>query len=143
MGNSYKRHIAKTITWRLIGTIDTIILSWCITGNPLTSFKIGAIEVVTKMTLYYLHERVWFKVNLSRYKLAIKSKKRHILKTITWRLLGTIDTVLLAWLISGNMIMGLKIGFTEVITKMILYYFHERIWYKINFGLLTRKKDEV
>ncbi len=143
MGNSYKRHIAKTITWRIIASIDTVILSWLVTGSPLTSFKIGFVEVITKMTLYYLHERVWFKANLSKYKLATESKKRHILKATTWRLLGTIDTVLLAWIISGNMIIGLKIGFTEVITKMILYYFHERIWYKINFGLLTRKKDKV
>ncbi len=49
MDTSYKRHIVKTITWRLIGTIDTIILSWVITGNPFTGFKIGFAEIVTKM----------------------------------------------------------------------------------------------
>lgn len=55
---------------------------------------------------------------------------RHILKSITWRLVGTIDTVVLGWLITGNLEIGLKIGGVEVITKMILYYFHERVWYK-------------
>jgi len=55
---------------------------------------------------------------------------RHILKSITWRLVGTIDTVLLGWLITGNLELGLKIGGVEVVTKMVLYYFHERIWYK-------------
>jgi len=63
------------------------------------------------------------------------SRKRHIAKTISWRTVGTIDTIILSWIISGNPLSGLKIGFTEVITKMILYYFHERIWYKFNFGL--------
>ena len=55
---------------------------------------------------------------------------RHILKAITWRVVGTIDTVLLGWLITGNLELGLKIGGVEVVTKMALYYVHERIWYK-------------
>jgi uncharacterized membrane protein len=68
-------------------------------------------------------------------------RKRHIAKTITWRLVGTIDTMLLGWLISGNPLIGLKIGLLELITKMILYYFHERIWYRSKFGV-NGKKDE-
>lgn len=56
-----KRHIAKTITWRIIGTIDTIILSWIITGDLKIGFTIGGVEVVTKMILYFLHERIWYK----------------------------------------------------------------------------------
>jgi uncharacterized membrane protein len=53
---SYKRHIAKTITWRVVATLDTILLSWLITGNPLTGLKIGIAEVFTKMILYFFHE---------------------------------------------------------------------------------------
>jgi uncharacterized membrane protein len=56
-----KRHILKAVSWRVIGTIDTMILGWIITGNPLTGLKIGALEVLTKMTLYFLHERIWYK----------------------------------------------------------------------------------
>ena len=63
---SRKRHLAKTITWRIVGTLDTILLSWLITGNPWTGLKIGLAEVITKMVLYYFHERVWFKINLSK-----------------------------------------------------------------------------
>jgi uncharacterized membrane protein len=55
------RHILKTITWRVIGTIDTIIIAWIISGDPKTGLKIGGIELFTKMVLYYLHERFWFK----------------------------------------------------------------------------------
>jgi uncharacterized membrane protein len=51
-----------------------------------------------------------------------------------------LDTFLLSWYISGNPLTGLKIGVAEVITKMILYYLHERTWYRINFGLDQRKK---
>ena len=56
-----KRHIFKSISWRVIGTIDTMILGWVVTGNPLTGLKIGTLEVLTKMTLYFLHERIWYK----------------------------------------------------------------------------------
>ncbi len=80
---SHKRHLAKTITWRIVGTLDTIILSWIITGNPLTGLKIGGAEVITKMVLYYFHERVWFNIGIK------ESKKRHLFKTITWRIIGT------------------------------------------------------
>ena len=96
-----------------------------------------------KMVLYYFHERAWFRINLSKDGEILESRKRHIAKTFTWRLVGTMDTMLLAWIISGNPMVGLKIGFAEVITKMALYYFHERLWYKVDFGvedLRNRKK---
>jgi uncharacterized membrane protein len=60
---SVKRHVAKTITWRIVGTIDTMLIGWFITGNPMTGVKIGGVEVFTKMILYFVHERVWYKVN--------------------------------------------------------------------------------
>jgi uncharacterized membrane protein len=59
--NSIARHLAKTISWRIIGTIDTMILGWIITGNLKLGLAIGGVEVVTKMFLYFLHERIWFK----------------------------------------------------------------------------------
>lgn len=72
---------------------------------------------------------------------SLVSHKRHVMKTITWRLVGTIDTILIVWVVSGNPLIGLKIGSVETITKMILYYLHERVWYKTNFGV--RKKDKT
>lgn len=57
------------------------------------------------------------------------ARKRHIVKTITWRAIGTLDTMALGWLITGDPIVGLKVGGLELFTKMILYYFHERAWY--------------
>ena len=64
------------------------------------------------------------------------AKKRHFLKTITWRIVGTLDTFLLSWLITGSIKIGAAIGGIEVLTKMILYYLHERAWYKLSrFGI--------
>jgi uncharacterized membrane protein len=59
---SFKRHIAKTLTWRVVGTIDTMILGWLVSGDPMIGITIGSFEVVTKMILYFIHERVWYKI---------------------------------------------------------------------------------
>ena len=140
--HSYKRHIAKTITWRLVGTLDTIVLSWLITGDAFIGLQIGLVETVTKLLLYFFHERAWFKINLDKNGRILASKKRHIAKTFTWRFIGTLDTVVIAWIITGNPLSGLKIGVAEVITKMGLYYIHERIWYRIDFGLERRRNKK-
>ena len=69
------------------------------------------------------------------------SKKRHIVKTITWRIVGTLDTFLLSWLITGSVKIGAAIGGIEIITKMILYYFHERAWYRFSrFGINDKNR---
>lgn len=129
-----KRHILKTITWRIIGSLDTLLLSWFISGDLSIGIQIGITEVITKMILYYVHERLWFKSKIE------STNKRHILKTFSWRTIGTIDTFILAWIITGNPLTGLKIGISEVFTKMLLYYGHEKLWYRINFGLEKRVK---
>ncbi len=67
------------------------------------------------------------------------NRKRHLLKTFTWRVVGTLDTILLGWLVSGDPTVGVAIGSLEVITKMILYYLHERAWYSVDFGIQRDK----
>jgi uncharacterized membrane protein len=63
------------------------------------------------------------------------SKKRSILKTISWRIVGTMDTMFLGWVITGSPLIGLKIGGLELITKFVLYYFHERAWLRTTTGI--------
>jgi len=58
---SYRRHLAKTVSWRILGTLDTMILSDIITGSWQVGLTICGVEVFTKMILYFLHERVWYK----------------------------------------------------------------------------------
>jgi uncharacterized membrane protein len=65
---------------------------------------------------------------------------RSVVKAISWRTVGTIDTIIVSYFITGNLVMAASIGSIEVITKMVLYYFHERAWNKLSFG---RVKEEV
>ncbi|WP_317047328.1 DUF2061 domain-containing protein [Lutibacter citreus] len=53
------RSAVKAISWRIIGTLDTMAISWIVTGQLAMAISIGSIEVVTKMILYYGHERIW------------------------------------------------------------------------------------
>ena len=123
------RHIAKTISWRIVGTVDTMLLSWLITGDMKAGLQIGFADVTTKMLLYYLHERAWFKSSVT------DANKRHIYKTITWRIIGTLDTIILSIWIWGDASHSLQIGGAETLTKSVLYYFHEKMWYRIAYGV--------
>lgn len=53
------RSVVKSVSWRVVGTVDTILISWIITGKVKTAFSIGVIELGTKMILYFFHERLW------------------------------------------------------------------------------------
>ena len=57
--NSRKRSAFKTMTWRILATTDTFVLSFFITGNLVFAGSIASVEVLTKLVLYYWHERLW------------------------------------------------------------------------------------
>ena len=59
---------------------------------------------------------------------------RSVVKSVSWRVIGTLDTIVISWLITGEVSMALTIGSVELITKMVLYFFHERIWNIIKWG---------
>ena len=60
--------------------------------------------------------------------------RRSLVKTLTWRILATTDTFLISWLITGHLTWAASIAGVEVLTKMFLYYGHERGWNKIRWG---------
>jgi len=66
--------------------------------------------------------------------------KRHIAKTISYRVLSTLIGFLIMWAISGSIKVGAAFGVAEIVYKPIQYYIHERIWYRyIKFGLKNKK----
>ena len=74
---------------------------------------------------------------------------KSFMKSISWRIVGTVDTMLISYFITGKVTMALSIGSVEVLTKTVLYYFHERLWAHIhkikliNLVKLKRKQYEV
>ena len=127
----------KGISWRFFATCDTILLSYIYTGSIDYSLKIGFIEVFTKVILFYFHERIWLKIKwgttlvtsaVTGKEITQEGHTRSIIKGISWRFVGTLDTITIATFITHDISQALKIGSTELITKVIFYYFHERIW---------------
>lgn len=62
MSERYSRSLIKAITWRFFGSMDTLVLSWIVTGQFKIAVTIMSIEFATKICLYWLHERIWLKI---------------------------------------------------------------------------------
>ncbi len=60
---------------------------------------------------------------------------RSLAKAISWRITGSLDTILLSWLFTQNVNIALSIGLAEVLTKTLLYYGHERVWSRVRLGV--------
>ena len=108
---SIKRHIVKSISWRIIGTIDTFLLSYILTGSFYFGISISGIDFFSKLLLYFFHERIWF---LSKIK---EAKRRHLFKTLSWRFIGSSATFLIAWILTGKPFIGFKIGLVEAVCE--------------------------
>ncbi len=74
---------------------------------------------------------------------------KSVMKAISWRIVGTLDTMIISYLITGKITIALSIGSVEVLTKTVLYYFHERLWahiHRIKLNILKKsngKKFEI
>lgn len=80
-------------------------------------------------TALEMNRGVEVKKNISEEKL-----KRSLVKTISWRVVGTIATVVISYIITGTLALAFSIGVIELISKLVLYFFHERAWNKIKWG---------
>ncbi len=150
--DSRLRSVFKAVSWRIIGTIDTMVISFFWTGHAGQAVAIGGTEAITKIALYYLHERAWALVPLGTMRrhspfpkeepvsqLPLRdSNLRSLLKAVSWRIVGTIDTILVSYLWTRDARKALIIGASEVITKIVLYYLHERAWARVPLGTLRR-----
>ena len=149
------RSIAKAVSWRVVGTLDTLVLSFVIltylgplfgledasaADNARIAISIALTEVATKLTLYYLHERFWARLHWDR---TVDEEGHHragsrrsATKTATWRVLASLDTMVLGLVFTGNLATAISIGGFEIFTKLVLYFFHERAWARIRWGII-------
>lgn len=76
------------------------------------------------------------KASKSKYDSDKKSEKpiRSIAKAISWRVIGTLDTLVISYLLTGEVAIAASIASIDFVTKMFLYFFHERLWNNINWG---------
>ena len=66
--------------------------------------------------------------------MSVELKKRTLIKTMTWRVTASLTTFIIAWILTGDLLLGVSIGSIEALAKIFLYYYHERIWNNINWA---------
>jgi uncharacterized membrane protein len=129
--DSHGRSLAKGVTWRIIGTTDTFLWSWLITHQPVAAGAIASLETFTKIALFYGHEQLW-----RLFPWAPNAHLRSLIKAVSWRVVGSIDTFILSLIVTGNGRYAISIASVEALTKIALYYGHERIWRRVKWGRL-------
>ncbi len=144
------RSLLKAVTWRIFGSIDTFLLATLFTGGMVAAAgKIAVAEILTKTVLYFFHERAWsLAVFGHEARISTRYRRHHPLqrksadklrrsaaKTITWRVLASLDTIALSWFFTGSLAIAAAIGGFEVVTKLFLYFVHERVWARLRIGL--------
>lgn len=133
---SHLRSILKGVSWRIIATLDTIVVVLAVTCffdicSIENALKIGFSEFFIKLGIYYIHERLWEKKRKGQEITA----KTTLYKTITWRIIATTTTFVIAGTVLDKFdSIALTIAGVESISKFILYYGHERIWLKLPLG---------
>jgi uncharacterized membrane protein len=172
------RSFVKNVSWRSIAFVDTAAISYIYTGNAAVAGTIALAEIFTASALFMVHEQTWGRVSWGLEKkpaqtsnkkpqpdtnpsaqdtssqtpdsIATESKKRSMARTLTWRALASSDTFLLGLLMTGGDVnTATKIAVTEVVTKIFLFYLHERAWNRTQFGinkpaaLPIQKEDET
>jgi len=140
--DSRVRHITKSVTWRIIASATTFSLTLAFFGKAELAMAswLTAIETSVKIVIYYFHERIWFKLSTN-----LNTKMRHIAKALTWRIIASGTTFILALLLFGGHDDALEkatwIALIESVLKMAFYYGHEEIWYRVNLGLDDRQNE--
>jgi uncharacterized membrane protein len=70
------KSVIKALSWRIVGTLDTMIISYIVTGKITLALSIGSVEVITKTVLYYFHERLWAHIHRINIKLRFRTNEK-------------------------------------------------------------------
>jgi uncharacterized membrane protein len=132
-----KRLVAKTVTFKILAMTTGFLTALFFTGSKETALLVTLANSLTTLIGFYIHEHVWSKINWQSLE-HNDSHKRTLIKTITYKIfIFTIGT-LTKWAIIGNFTTALSVGITKNLITSVIYYFHERVWNKIKWGLNSK-----
>jgi len=123
--DSHKKSILKSIIWRILGVIVLATVVYLYTRQWITTGLITVIHHATFLLVFYLHERLWFKIK------KFSGALRRIIKAFTYEIiLGMGLGGLIVLLVTGQWSRVTQITITYTAIKLIMYYFYEKIWTK-------------
>ena len=109
-------------------------------SSPDLALYIASFEIITQTILYYFHERIWNIFKIGRLKEKVR-RGRSLFKARTWRVIASLDTFFLSYIITGRFDWATSIAIFEIITKAIIYYFHERAWNRVKWGRVVTENE--
>jgi uncharacterized membrane protein len=71
----------------------------------------------------------------------VENHKRTIAKTASWRVLATLITTIIAWLLTGELRFAATVGVLDTLVKLAMYYVHERAWNRLDYGRVDSVVD--
>jgi len=135
MTDAHKRTLIKTISYRVINTSITFLMTFLLFGvSAALAAALALAQIVVGSIIFYAYDRVWLRVSWAQENM-VEFAKRSIVKTIGYRLI-----VLCAGFITARLILTSSNEtaawwtITLMVLSMIFYYIHERIWLKIKWG---------
>jgi uncharacterized membrane protein len=142
---THQRTIAKTLTIRVLFTLSHILNGYIVTGDFIIGAQIAGVAALINMTLFWLHDRGWEFANWNRKpedtKIFVDGHPRTISKSITWRILITINNFMIPFIMTGSWQSAVAFLGIATVMNLIIYYAHERVWNIIRWG--KREKDAV
>ena len=119
-----KRSMLKSVTWRIFGVFWLGLISWFFTRNLMQTTLTTVIHHGLFLVIFYLHERAWQKIKMSK-------KLRPFVKSFTYEIvLGNLILGLITFLITGNIKIMTSITLTYIFTKIPIYWFNEKLWFR-------------
>lgn len=129
------RSLTKGLTFRIVATLTTIVVSYVVTGTMETALKIGPLDFVLKFIVYYIHERLWLLDALQRF------ENRRFLKMWSWKAIALSMTIGTTIAVTGRPDLALKVGPADFFLKLFIFYAHEAIWDAIPYGRVIVPED--
>jgi hypothetical protein len=135
MADTHKRTFTKTISYRVINTLITFLMTFLLFGvSAELAGSVALAQIILGSVIFYLYDRVWLHVAWARTEI-YEDVKRSIIKTIGYRLIVLCAGFIIARVIlTSNNETAVWWTVTSMILSMIFYYIHDRIWLKIKWG---------
>lgn len=141
----YLRTVAKSVSWRVVITLTQIVNTLIVTGNLVLGFKIAGLSAAVNIILYWVHERVWNKIQWNRQQLGSTFKEgwtRSIGKDISWRVLQIINNFWMPFVLTGSWKIGLSFMTVATLINMFIYWSHERLWNLVPYGKQVVEEEQ-
>jgi len=136
-----KRSIIKTVTIRVLFSLSHLVNGFIVSGSWVIGAQILGIAAVVNMLLHWGHERAWDWVQWNRKpgnnSMFQDGQPRTISKSITWRILITINNFLIPYITTGSWQTAVAFLTIATVMNVVIYYVHERVWNKINWGKIA------